>query len=110
MSVLKSISPKLPTKPKRSDARSAAGRPRRLAAGPVGIANIRNIFTVAAAPSGIRSTPEAYAQLAHINGPGRLAFPAGDGPNTSIGMWTTTTIAETKPTSCHFLPRKYTLG
>ena len=110
MSVLRSISPKLPTKPKRYDARSADGRPRRLAAGPVGTANIRNISSVAAEPNGIRSTPAAYAQPACISGLGRLAFPAGDGPNTSIGMWTTTTIAETKTTSCHFLPTKYTLG
>ena len=110
MSVLRSILPKLPAKPKRSDARSAAGHPRRLAAGPVGIANIRNISTVAVEPNGIRSTPAAYAQLARISGLGRLAFPAGDGPNTSIGIWTTTTIAETKTTSYHFLPRKYTLG
>ena len=110
MSVLRSISPKLQAKPKRSDARSAAGRPRPLAAGPVGTANIRNISTVAVEPNGIRSTRAAYAQLARISGLGRLAFPALGGQNTSIGMRKATTIAETKSTSCHFLPRKYTLG
>ena len=106
MSVLRSISPKLQAKPKRSDARSAAGRPRPLAAGPVGTANIRNISTVAVEPNGIRSTRAAYAQLAHINGPGRLAFPAGDGLNTSTGNWIMTATDEKISFSSHLLPRK----
>ena len=106
MSVLRSISPKLPTKPKRYDARSADGRPRRLAAGPVGTANIRNISSVAAEPNGIRSTPAAYAQLARISGLGRLAFPAGDGPNTSTGMRITTATDEKISFSSYLLPRK----
>lgn len=76
------------TKRREFAARSVDGRRIAQAAGRAGIANILNIYTTAAVPSGIHSIREADARPVHTNGYGRPAFPAGAGRSMRIGTAT----------------------